>query len=335
MKLAVSFAASPRLWARRVFIVFCVLFGAPAWAIGTAVGTQIEAAATANFNIAGTQLTAQSNTVSFVVAERVNVTATLQSAQILVSANDVNQALLYTVTNIGNGTESFALTVDSNLGGDDFDPIPAVPAIYFDSDSSGDFNAGDQAYVAGGNDPSLAPDASIDVFVVNDIPAAVVNGEIGLSELTATSLTGSGSAGTVFAGQGDGGTDAVIGLTGGTASASGEYLVSEVLINMLKAQQVADPFGGSEPVPGATLTYTITVEVQSSGVATASVVRDAIPIYTTYVPGSMTLNGATLTDVADTDAGEFDSTVPQVLVTLGDLVQADGIQTVEFQVIID
>ena len=240
------------------------------------------------------------------------------------------------MTNTGNGDETFSLSIDSAIGGDDFDPVPAVPSIYFDTNADGIFNAGDQAYIPGSNDPLLSPDASVNVFLVNDIPGTVINGQIGRSQLTATSTTGIGPAGTVYAGQGDGGVDAVIGTTGGEASAIGEYLVSDVLISIVKAQLVSDPNGGSQPIPGATITYTITVEVTSAGVATASALRDAIPTFTTFVPASITLNGGALSDAIDADAGELDLSGPAtVVVRLGDLTQADGVQTVVFQVTID
>ena len=226
----------------------------PVIAAGTAVGTVIENTANITYDLGGTPLALQSNTTTIVVAERINVTTTLQSPQTLVSANDSNQALLFTVTNTGNGSEAFQLAIDSALGGDDFDPLPAVPAIYFDTDGSGDFNAGDIAYSAGSNDPLLSADESINVFIVNDIPGTVSNGQIGRSQLTATAVTGSGPAGTVYAGQGDGGVDAVIGTTTGTAAAIGEYLVSDVLIDVIKSQLVNDPNGGNQPIPGATLT---------------------------------------------------------------------------------
>ncbi len=260
----------------------------------------------------------------------------LQSGQVLVSANDVNQALLFTVTNTGNGAEVILLSIDSLIAGDQFDPTPAVPEIYFDTDGSGDLSPGDVAYNPGVNDPNLAADASVDILIVNDIPGTVVNGDIGRSELTAAAATGTGVPGTVYAGQGDGGTDAVVGATGAEAAQVGEYLVSDILINVVKAQLVSDPFGGTEPIPGATISYTITVDVASVGVATASVLRDPIPNFSTFVPGSITLNGVPITDAIDADAGEFDtSAVPTVVVRLGDLTLADGIQTVVFEVRID
>jgi len=307
-----------------------------ALAAGTAVGTTIQNTATVDFTLGGTPLTVSSNTTTIVVAERLDIVVTLQSGQVLVSANDVNQALLFTVTNTGNGTEVILLSMDSVIAGDQFDPTPAVPEIYFDTDGSGDLSPGDVAYNPGVNDPNLVADASVDILIVNDIPGAVVNGDIGRSELTAAAATGTGVPGTVYAGQGDGGTDAVVGATGAEAAQVGEYLVSDILINVVKAQLVSDPFGGTEPIPGATISYTITVDVASVGVATASVLRDPIPNFSTFVPGSITLNGVPITDAIDADAGEFDtSAVPTVVVRLGDLTLADGIQTVVFEVRID
>lgn len=320
-------------------VTLLVLFGTWSGAVhaaGTPAGTQIESTATVNFDLGGTPTTIVSNTTVIAVDERIDVVATLQSSQALVSPGETGRALLFTITNTGNGSETYALAIDNVLAADDFDPAPAVPAIYFDSDASGDLTAGDQPYVAGTNDPVLAADASVDVLLVNDIPAAVANGDIGRSQLTATSATGVGTPGTVYAGAGDGGVDAIVGATGGAAAEIGEYLVSDVQISIIKSQSVADPVGGAQPIPGATITYTMTVEVLGSGTATGSVLQDPVPNFTTFVPNSLALNGVSLTDAADADAGEIDTTgAPTVVVRLGDLAIADGSQTVMFQVTID
>ena len=337
MKTARQGRASANTWKPLTLCLCAILaLSSKADAAGTPAGTVITNTATITFDLAGTPLSLDSNTTTITVVERLDVSVTLQSPQTLVAANDTNRALLFTVANTGNGNEVFQLAIDSALPGDDFDPVPAVPAIYFDTDSSGDFNAGDQAYTPGVNDPVLAADETVDVFLVNGIPGTVANSDTGLSQLTASAVTGTGAPGTEYAGQGDGGVDAIVGSSGATAADIGEYLVSDVLISVVKAQLVSDPFGGADPIPGATITYTITVEVQSSGTATGSVLRDAVPTYTTYVPNSLTLNAGALSDASDADAGELDtSTTPTVIVRLGDLTQADGAQTVVFQVTID
>lgn len=313
-----------------------MLYGAVAGAVGAPPGTVIENTATVTFDLAGTLTTVVTNTTTLTVVERIDVAVTVQSPQVLVTENDANRALLFTVANTGNGAEIFQLAIDNVIAGDDFDPVAAVPAIYFDTDASGDFGAADLPYTLGVNDPSLGIDETVDVFLVNNIPTPLANGSIGRSQLTATSVTGSGPPGTEFLGQGDGGVDAIVGTTGGQASGVGEYVVSDVQINVVKAQAVADPFGGTEPVPGATITYTITVEVVGAGTATASAVNDPIPGFSTYLPNSLTLNSVALTDAVGDDAGEFDTAVaPTIVARLGDLTLADGIQTVAFQVTID
>ncbi|HNP35007.1 MAG TPA: hypothetical protein PKK10_04065 [Woeseiaceae bacterium] len=323
---------------RKTIIVACVLFGSGpnALASGVPPGTVIENQATVSFDLGGTPTTLMSNTTSLTVNERIDVAAVLQSAQVLTAAGDTERALLFRVTNTGNGTEAFTLAIDNLITGDDFDPEASVPSIYFDTDGSGDLSAADQAYVAGTNEPVLATDAFIDVFLVNDIPVTAVNGDIGRSQLTVKSVTGTGAAGTVYAGAGDGGTEAIIGASTGEAVDVGEYIVADVQINVLKSQVVGDPFGGTEPIPGATITYTIAVDVTGSGTATASVLNDPVPAFSSYVAGSLRLNAVALTDATDADAGELDTTAaPAVVVRLGDLTLADGTQTIEFQVRID
>lgn len=305
-------------------------------AAGTAAGTVIENTALVEFDSGGNPVSLQSNTTTITVAERIDIVVTLQSPAVLVAANDTDRALLFTVTNTGNGSEAFAFSIDSNLSGDEFDPVPASTSIWFDTDGSGDLNVGDLAYQPGVNEPVLPPDGSVAVLLVNDIPPMVVDGQRGTSQLTATAVTGTDLPGTVFAGAGDAGTDAVIGSSGGQQGAVGEYLVSDVQVNIVKTQAISDPVGGQEAIPGATIRYTVTIEILTAGTAAQSVLSDPIPAYTVYVPDSLRLNGVSLSDAADADAGEIDTTAaPAVVVRLGDLTTADGIQSVEFDVIIE
>jgi len=224
----------------------------------------------------------------------------------------------------------------SVIAGDQFDPVPATPSIYFDTDGSGDLSPGDTPYVAGANDPVLGDDDFVTVLVVNDIPAGVADGQIGFTRLTAASRTGTGAAGTVFAGGGDGGVEAVVGNSGADGEATSQYEVADITLAVNKSQVVLDQFGGVAPVPGARITYSIVVSVTGSGSADNAVFTDNIPANTTYVPGSLQLNAAALTDGADADAGEYTAAAPaQVRVALGTLTTASGPQTVTFAVIIN
>jgi uncharacterized repeat protein (TIGR01451 family) len=316
-------------------LVGCAASPAAVHAIGTAAGTNIANTATVDYSIGGTPASATSNTTQMAVAEIVNLTIALQSATVSVAAGATNEALLFLVTNTGNSTETFVLAGDSVLVGDNFDPIPAAPFIFFDTDASGDLSPADIPYVAGSNNPALAADASVAVIVVNDIPAGLPDGQRGRSELEATASTGTGAPGTVFAGQGTGGVDAVIGTSGGQAAVFGEYLIGDIQLSAVKSQTVLDPFGGSQPVPGAAITYQIVVNALGTGVALGASVTDAIPANTSYVAGSLSLNGAPLTDAADGDAGALAAAPARVGVALGDLTSGSGPQTIVFRVTID
>jgi uncharacterized repeat protein (TIGR01451 family) len=313
-----------------------LLAGHEAHAAGTIAGTNISNTAQVTYTIGGSQVTTPSNTHVIVVAERLDVNVTLQSPPVSVQGGDIGRALVLRVTNTGNGAEAFGLAMTSVIAGDNFDPTPASPSIYFDTDASGTLSPADTAYVPGTNDPLLAPDAFATVLIVNDIPTGLVNGALGRSRLTAQSKTGSGAPGTVFAGQGTGGVDAEVGSSGGSSNATGEYVVSDISVSNVKSATVLDPFGGSEPVPGARIRYQVVVSAAGTGTAANTVLDDAIPANTTFVPGSLSLNAVALSDAADADAGEFIAGANGAIrVRLGDLAAAAGNQIIVFQVTIN
>jgi uncharacterized repeat protein (TIGR01451 family) len=253
-----------------------------------------------------------------------------------VSASSTQQEIVFTVTNTGNGPETFRLVMNSVIGADDFDPTPSTPDIYFDTDASGDLSPGDTPYTAGTNDPVLNPDTSVTVLVVNDIPTTVVDGDIGITRLTADARTGTGAPGTIYATQGVGGTDAVVGMSGALAASTGQYQVAGVTVTAVKTQAVVDQFGGNRPLPTARINYTVTVQAVGAGGAANTVFTDNIPLNTTYVPGTLRLNSTLLSDTAAGDAGEFIGTPnAHVRVTLGTLTQASGTQTIQFAVSIN
>ncbi len=305
-------------------------------AAGTAAGTSIQSAAQITYTIGGASQTVTSNTVNVVVVEILDVVVTVAGIS-PVSPGDTQQELLFTVTNTGNGTETFNLAaLSAGIAGDQFDPTLAANPIYFDTDNSNDLSAGDTIYTPGTNDPVLPADASVRVILVNDIPATAGDGQRGRSQLTATARTGSGVPGTLFAGQGDGGLDAMAGTTGASAVQFGEYVVAGLQLAAVKSQAIVDQFGGSRPVPGARINYQVVVTTAGSGTAAGAAFSDAIPANTTYVAGTLRLNSNPLSDDADSDAGELVSTpAPQVRVHLGDLTQASAPQTIEFAVTIN
>ncbi|MGA7614600.1 MAG: hypothetical protein WBX15_05400, partial [Thermoanaerobaculia bacterium] len=75
------------------------------------------------------------------------------------------------------------------------------------------------------------------------------------------------------------------------------------VLEITKSASVPSPLG-----PGDQITYTIDLSNTGSGAATSVVVDDSIPTNTSYVPGSLTFDSASQTDIADGDSAWFDGT---------------------------
>ena len=283
-----------------------IMFAEPARATGTAAGTTISNTATATYTDGGgNPINVPSNKVDIRVDEILNVTvASANPGDVATLPGSTNQVLSFTVTNTGNGTEAFRLSPVNAIGGDNFDPN--TTSLVLDTNGNGVYDAGvDTVYNAGSNDPVLAPDTSVKVFLLSTIPAAAADGERGQTDLIASAVKGTGAPGTVFAGQGQGGGDAVVGATTASGRDKGFYVVNSATVTFVKSASVLDPFGGSKAVPGSIITYTLVATVSGSGSLANLAAGDPIPANTTYVPGSITAQAAALTDATDADAGEF------------------------------
>jgi len=305
-------------------------YSSSAFAAGTAAGTTISNTATASFtDPGGNAQTANSNQVDIKVDELLDVTvATADPGPVSVAPGATGQVLSFTVTNTGNGSEAFDLNATTAIGGDQFDPT--TTSIVIDTNNNGMYDAGvDTVYTNGSNALTLAPDQSQRVFVLSTIPGGSVDLDRGFLDLTASARTGSGVAGTVFAGQGQGGGDAVVGSTGADGTDRGTYVVQNATMTFLKSATVLDPFGGTRSLPGSIVTYTLVATVSGTGTLANLTVGDTIPANTTYQPGSLTFQGNGMTDATDADAGAFSGNA--VSVQLGS-VAGGQTRTVSFKV---
>lgn len=277
------------------------LAGQAASATGVGAGTLIQNTATATYTSGTSSNSVQSNTVTVKVDEILDVAvAGLTTTPII--AGSQNVVLAWAVTNTGNGPESFAITVNPAVAGNAFDST--VQSIAIDSNNNGTYEpADDQTLAAGGRTPAIAADGSLRVFAIVSLPADAQDGETSQVRLTAEAATGTGSPGTTFSREGEGGGDAVVGASGASANALDSMIASLVVVTLRKAAAIADPFGTSQPVPGATVTYTLTADIVGSGTADSLHIADQIPEGTTYQPGTLKLEGATLSDAVDADAG--------------------------------
>lgn len=326
------------------------------FAAGTPAGTTITNSVTLDFSVGGIPRAPITSAVSLRVDELISVRVTAPASATTVSTPDTDKVLAFTVTNVGNGTESFTLTPDlSPPVVDQFNPQPgSAGQLFLDVNSNGILDAGDTLIAA---PIALNADQSVRVLLVSNIPAFLNNSDLGIVTLTAASATpGAAPAprGTILPNLGTptvgGGTiDAVVGIgpggpadSGSDDSANGTYLVSAVTVAIQKAVlSVTSPFGvtsgpcnvaipppGCSTIePGALLQYQVTVTISGTGTAQNLQVTDNIPPNTSYVMNSIRFNGAARTDAVDGDNASCSgcgNAVGTVTVVVGDVTVTAG-----------
>ncbi|RZL51999.1 MAG: hypothetical protein EOP65_16435 [Sphingomonas sp.] len=291
--------------------------------IGTPAGTPIVNTAGLRYDADGTAQSTSSNTVTIIVAERLDVALVRDGrGAVVVTAQPV--AIPFTLTNLDNGAESFVLAASVSPG------TAVLRTLVIDTDGDGLYDPAKDVAPVDGKTPLLTPGQSIKLLA---ILVATPDGGATNAVLTVTarSTTGSGATGNVYPSAGDGGGDAVVGPTGALATVSvplGTALAGPVL---LKSQSVRAADGSQTAVRDAVITYTL--EARFTDAVTGARIADPIPLGTVFVPGSLTLDGAPLSDGADDDAGRFDPSTAQgagVTVALG-RVAAGSSHTVQFK----
>lgn len=100
------------------------------------------------------------------------------------------------------------------------------------------------------------------------------------------------------------------GTNGDPASATLTVVTAPVITVTKLVSVFSDPVNGTtnpKYIPGATVLYTVLVNLTGTGSATAITIADPLPANITYVPGSMIVDGVAKTDVADADNAQFAS----------------------------
>ena len=298
-----------------VAVLTAITSTASAAPIGTAAGTEVDNTASITYSVGNTLQTAiessdtgnstpgvgNGSATTFVVDKKVDLLVTGGNTTNVVpgqTATANNTELSYTLKNEGNSTESFTLTATDLLlapGTDDFNstgctatatgPLPATTALTLPV--------------------SIASGDTVAVKVECDIPASsaiVTNGAKSLVDLLAkvTGVTASTSTDTVgcvtgtvagnnctvdvvFA-DGTGTATDVGGDRNAMHSATSTYVINTADLTVKKTQAVSEMkvngvavAGNKYHIPGAEITYTITVS-NAAGAATATgiVLKDVV-----------------------------------------------------------
>jgi hypothetical protein len=307
--------SSAFLWAI-LFGLISTSLASTALARGTLAGTVIANQAELNFSQQGVGgAVVRSNSVQFTVFEVIDVAVqALDGSSVPTASPDLAVPLSFRVTNLGNAPEAFRMERAVLSAPGDFTPVASTSGSIFIENglqpgfqSSGPY--ADTRYVPGTNDPSLLPDASYTIYLVNDFPANLANGNVGRAALRAVSLTtgAAGSApGKALPGQGLGGTLAIVGASSGIAEASNSYVITGLRVVMTKTQiAVRSPNGGSDLMPGAECDYLVDIQLQgTSGQIDDFQIDDPLPAVLRYVSNSLKINGVGKTDLADGDEAQ-------------------------------
>jgi uncharacterized repeat protein (TIGR01451 family) len=293
-------------------------------AAGTLAGTSIPNIAVINYTYNGQSYSQQAAAPFVTVARLLAPGITWQDSTPTPSNSpDQLRALTFAVTNLGNAADTFVLTRDNTVSGDQFDPSNAAQgAVWLESGGQPGLQVSgpnaDVPYVPGSNDPVVAAGASRTAYLASSIPSGLPTGATGRVNLQARSTLAPPNAAPGAQVAVVNGIPVIAGPNGARSVATGTYLVSVVAIGIGKSVVSAvDDQGGNRVMPGTVITYRLLVSATGTGAATNVVVSDALPASLSFVPGSITVDGVSRTDAADADDSSFSNgTVRTVLPSL-------------------
>jgi hypothetical protein len=259
-----------------------------AMAANTAAGQAITNAATLDYQVSGVPQTQQTTSVTFNVDRKIIFTVVADhkagGTEKTVAPNspapstDNTNVIRYTITNTGNTPQFFNATMtDTNgfTGG-------GTVNYYWNTTGSLTYVANaitDAAYTSGNAiNSSVAAGGSLYVFAVVTVPGTATDTQTRDIQATVQSIV-DGTTNTPLAngGTAGSGTAIVIAMGGGNSLAdTGRYLVVSAALTVSKTYQVySDGFNGypnAKAIPGAVVTYIITVTNGASGASATNVV---------------------------------------------------------------
>lgn len=294
---------------------------APALAAGTLAGTNIVNTATVNYSVGGVAQTGTTASNTVTVDRKVVLAVANTGATTTVVPGQTNAVTTWTLTNSSNDTLDFALAATAQATGQTAQHgattafVPSLTNVKYYLDPNGTGVVGGSGVTQITYLDEIAPDATVKLLVVADIPSTATNAQVG-----GIMLTGTAEAGRVASTQGavltcqnasanTAGIDNVCGDAAGVVagdaandgkhSAKGDYTVSAPVLSVNKNMTIiSDPIDGTtnpKAIPGAVIEYCIIV-ANAAGAATATnvSVNDPLPqsavspypAYVAYTAGS-------------------------------------------------
>jgi uncharacterized repeat protein (TIGR01451 family) len=307
LKLLVASSAVP----------FIMLGATPAFAAGTAQGTDITNTVNVNYQVGGVNQTQRTAVDTFKVDRKIIFTlAESGSATTPVSPGEAVAVTTFVLSNTSNDTLDFVVTPSQLLGGtaahggtDIFDVTNLLLCRDAGPVPDGICDATPTATLTVDN---LAADTNTNILVVGDIPLTATNAQVAgislsaqarnsgdtsvITAATDSTVNDAGTVETIFADaakSGNGGTSIA---RDGIDVASDDYTVSAAVLSVFKSSYViSDGVSGSnfKSVPGAVVEYCISVANGAGGAPAQNInVSDVVPAGMAFVTGSIRLNTA-------------------------------------------
>jgi uncharacterized repeat protein (TIGR01451 family) len=298
-------------------------------AAGTVSNTSITNRATVNYSVGGVaqtaiqssptgNSTATGSDTSFRVDNKIIHIVTEVSGNPTstgTAPGATNLVTTFTVTNQGNTAQGYLLTATNRPTGT-ASPFASGTAdnqdvnnlrVFVESGTTAGYDPTDVAT----NIANLAPDATVTVYVLADIPSTAVNNQFANVQLAAQAATANTTTAAVQTAGVDNpnAVDIVFADSGavardGIAEAQDQYQIQSASLTVTKTSSVfSDPFNNTtnpKAIPGAIVQYTITVANSGSTSATGVTVSDPIPTNTDYVANTITVNGSSVPDTGRT-----------------------------------
>jgi len=269
-----------------VFVAAGVASYMPSLLAATAAGTQIKNTATVTYEDAdGNTFTALSDESIVTVAQVYSATLGVDQTSVVAPGQLV--ALPYTLTNTGNGTDTYTLSAANGYpgAGDSLDSSDIK--VFIDSNNNGLVDAGEVEATSVTLTGDGSASDSVDLLVQVAVPAtALENDTLGVV-LNATSANGIVTDVTTGA---VGGVDAADNTNHGLLTVTGD-----AVLDITKSVTNVDTAANQ-------ITYQVTVSNNGNAPATNVIVIDGIPANTTFVSATATglqlANGDTLPGAA-------------------------------------